>query len=192
MDKSLITFFAAFVLLLGGCAGDIDTSGAERVDDSAPTTMSASELAVGAEGVVLGQGFTVEIDCGTEDVPFVIGASLECAVLDPATGDVGGYSVTIASIDGVDYVLYVVGSAAPEPEPAAVFETAATFAELTAQAISSSLGEQPVVDCGVDDIELFEGNEIRCGYTASSTSGFVVSTISSFDGSSYAISVVEA
>ncbi|WP_439565979.1 hypothetical protein [Microcella sp.] len=179
-------------LLLSGCAGSIDTSGAVRVDDGAPTTINAAELAIAAEGVVAEQGFTVDIDCGADDVPFVVGTSLECAAFDEATETSGAYTVTISSIDGTDYVLDVVGSeVAPTPPAESAFETAAAFAGLTADALSGPLGETPVVDCGTADIEIFTGQEVRCAYEASSGSGIVIATVTSFDGSFYEISVVE-
>lgn len=183
---------AASLLLLTGCGGSIDTSGAERVDGGAPTTINAAELAVAAEGVVAEQGFTVDIDCGTDDVPFVVGTSLECSAFDAESETSGTYTVTISSIDGSDYVLEVVGSeAAPTPPAESAFETAEAFAGLAADALSGPLGETPVVDCGTDDIEIFTGQEVRCAYEASSASGIVIATVTSFDGSFYEISVVE-
>lgn len=185
-------FVAASLLLLSGCVGDIDTSGAERVDDGAPATINAADLALTAEGVVAEQGFDVDIDCGTDDVAFAVGTSLECSAFDEASETSGAYTVTISSIDGSNYVLDVVGSDA-EPTPAAesAFETAEAFAGLTADALSGPLGETPVVDCGTDDIEIFAGQEVRCAYETSSASGFVTSTVTSFDGAFYEISVVE-
>ncbi len=182
---------AGAVLMLTGCIGSIDTSGAERVD-GARTTINAEELAVTAEGIVAEQGFTVDIDCGTEDVPFVVGTSLECAGFDEASETSGTYTVTITSIDGDVYGLDVVGSEAqPTPPAGAAFETASAFADLTAQAIADALGETPLVDCGTDDIEIFAGQEVRCAYESSTTSGFVIATVTEFDGSTYAIEVVE-
>jgi hypothetical protein len=183
----------AVALVLSGCAGPIDLSDAERVD-GAPTTINAAELAVVAEGIVLEQGFSVDIDCGTDDVPFVVGTSLECDAFDEVSEASGAYTLTISSIEGTDYVLDVVGSertptAAPEPAPA--LESAEAFAGLTADAIAGSLGETPVVDCGSEDIEIFTGQEVRCSYTTASATGFVISTVTSFDGSFYEISVVE-
>ena len=180
----------ASLLLLSGCVGSIDTSGAVRVDDDAPTTINAADLAVVAEGVVAEQGFTVDIDCGTDDVPFVVGTSLECDALDAATGTTGTYSVTIRAIEGPDYELQVLGSDS-EPRPDAIFESVEAFNQLTAEALAPSLGETPVVDCGTFDIELFAGNEVVCGYTTSTAEGTVLSTVTSFDGSFYEISVVE-
>lgn len=177
----------AGVLLLSGCFGTIDVSDAERVD--APTTINAAELATTAESVVLEQGFTVEIDCGSEDLPFAVGTTLDCNGLDPATGATGVYTLTISSIDGSNYVLDVVGSEASTGDP--VFETAAAFADLTAQAITESLGETPIVDCGADDIEIFVGQEVGCTYETSTAAGFVVATVTSLEGTTYAIEVVE-
>ncbi len=177
------------VLLLSGCSATIDLSDPVLANDGAPTTISASELASTAERVILEQGFAAEVDCGTETVPLVVGTSLECAGLDPATGATGTYILTITSVEGSDYVLNVTGSEAPSTD--AVFESGAAFADLTAQAISSWFGEAPAVDCGADDIELFEGQEVLCAYQTSTASGYVVSTVSSFDGSRYEISVVE-
>ncbi|UTT61938.1 hypothetical protein [Microcella humidisoli] len=181
---------AAALLLLAGCAAPIDTSNAERVDGA--VTVPASDLALAAEGVVLEQGFTVEIDCGSADVPLEVGASVECSAFDPATESTGGYVVTITAVDGTDYEIEVVGSeATPQPAPESALESAQAFADLTAQAITDSLGEAPFVDCGTDDIEIFEGQDVRCAYETSSASGFVVATVTSFDGSFYEISVVE-
>ncbi len=182
----------AATLLLTACVPDIDTSGAVRAD--APTTINASELARVTEGIVLEQGFTVDIDCGTDDVPFVVGTSLDCSAVDEVSESSGTYTVTISSIDGTDYALDVVGSdAAPTPqsEPNPVLEAADAFAGLTADAITESLGETPVVDCGTADIEIFTGQDVRCSYSTSSATGFVVVTVTSFDGSFYEISVVE-
>lgn len=182
----------ASALLLSGCASSIDTSGAVRVDDEAPTTINAADLAVVAEGVVAEQGFTVDIDCGTDEVPFAVGTSIECDAFDEVTETSGAYTVTISSIDGTEYVLDVVGSErTPTPPAGGAFETAEAFAGLTADALSGSLGETPVVDCGTADIEIFEGQEVRCAYETSSGSGFVISTVTSFDGAYYEISVVE-
>lgn len=181
----------ASAFILSACSGPIDTSNAERVD-VAPDTINAAELAGVAEGIVLEQGFAIEIDCGSDDVPFVVGTSIECAAFDPASETSGAYTVTIDSIDGTDYVLNVVGSeSTPAPEPASALETASAFASLTADAITDSLGEAPVVDCGSADIEIFTGQEVRCSYTTSSATGFVLATVTSFDGSFYEISVVE-
>ncbi len=174
------------VLVLAGCSFSVDLS---DIDDGTPTTISAAELASTAEGVVLEQGFTVEIDCGADEVPLAVGTSLECSGLDPATGATGTYTLTITSVDGADYVLNVSGSEAPSAD--AVFETGPAFAELTAQAITASLGEAPFVDCGADDIELFVGQEVRCAYETSTASGFVLSTVTSLDGVVYEISVIE-
>lgn len=180
----------AALLLLSGCAA-IDTSGAVRVDES-PSTINAADLAVTAEGVVADQGFTVDIDCGTEDVPFEVGTSLECDAFDEVSQTSGAYTVTISSIEGTDYVLDVAGSeAVPTPQPGSALESADAFAGLTADALSNSLGETPVVDCGTADIEIFTGQEVRCGYTTSNATGFVISTVTSFDGSFYEISVAE-
>lgn len=187
---SLAAGAAAALFLLAGCAGPIDTSGAERVDDA--ITVPASDLALAAEGVVLEQGFTVEIDCGSADVPLEVGASVECSAFDPATESTGGYVVTITAVDGTDYEIEVVGSeATPRPEPEPALESSQAFADLTAEAITDSLGEVPVVDCGPDDIEIFEGQEVRCAYETSSASGIVIATVTSFDGSFYEISVAE-
>lgn len=179
----------ASLLLLSGCVGEIDTSGAVRVDDDAPATISAAELATTAEGVVLEQGFVVEIDCGTDEVPLAVGTTLECAALDPASGATGSYTLEITSVDGTDYLLTVTGSEALAGDP--VFESGAAFADLTAQAITASLGEAPVVDCGPDDIEIFVGQEVRCAYSTSSANGFVISTVTSLEGTLYEISVAE-
>lgn len=187
MNRSIIATTAVSVLLLSGCSGLIDLA----LDDGSPTTINATELAAAAEGVVLDQGFTVEIDCGADDVPLAVGTTVECSALDPATGDTGGYTVTITSVDGSDYQIEVVGSEAGDPNGEAVFEPASAFADLTAQAITESLGETPVVDCGSEDIELFVGNEVLCSYSTSTASGYVVSTITAFDGEFYEISVVE-
>ncbi|UYN84643.1 MAG: hypothetical protein KIT89_05590 [Microcella sp.] len=187
MNRSIIATSAVSVLLLSGCSGLIDLA----VDDGAPTTINAAQLAAAAEGVVLDQGFTVQIDCGSADVPLTVGTSVECSALDPATGDTGGYTVTITSVQGSDYEIEVVGSEVRDPSAEAVFEPASAFADLTAQAITDSLGETPVVDCGTEDIELFAGNQVLCSYSTSTTSGYVVSTITSFDGEFYEISVVE-
>lgn len=178
-------------LLLSGCVSDIDLSGAERVDDGAPTTINAADLALAAEGVVAEQGFTVDIDCGADDVPFDVGTSIECDAFDEVSETSGAYTVTISSIDGTEYVLDVVGSESTPTPPATALETAEAFAGLTADALSGPLGETPVVDCGTVDIEIFEGQEVRCAYETSSGSGFVISTVTSFDGSTYEISVVE-
>lgn len=179
---------AAAVLALTGCVGSIDTSGAERVDGTIP----AADLALAAEGVVLEQGFTVDIDCGTGTVPFEVGATVECTGVDAASGESGGYTITISEISGSDYRIEVVGSAAEPDAPAdSAFESAAAFADLTAQAITDALGETPLVDCGAEDIEIFVGQEVRCAYESSSTSGFVIATVTEFDGNSYAIEVAE-
>ena len=184
MNRSIVVMSAASVLLLSGCSGLLD------LDDGSPSTINAAEIAAAAEGVVLDQGFTVEIDCGNDDVPLAVGTSLECDALDPATGTTGGYTVTITSVQGADYQIEVVGSEAG-PADDAVFEPASAFAELTGQAITDSLGETPVIDCGTEDIELFAGNEVLCSYSTSTASGYVVSTITSFDGEFYEISVRE-
>jgi hypothetical protein len=182
---------AVAVLALAGCVGSIDTSGAERVDGQ-PTTINARELAATAEGIVAEQGFTVDIDCGTDDVPFEVGTSLECSGFDEASETSGTYTVTITSVEGDVYGLDVVGSEAdPTPPVDSAFETAAAFADLTAQAISDALGETPLVDCGADDVEIFVGQEVRCAYESSAASGFVIATVTEFDGSTYAIEVVE-
>jgi hypothetical protein len=195
MTRSLAlapSLLIASALLLAGCAGPIDTTGAVSVDDDAPTTINAADLAIVAEDVIAGQGFTVDVDCGTEEVPFVEGTSLECTAFDEVSETSGAYTVTIRSIVGAEYELQVIGSESePTPQPDAVFESIDAFNQLTAEAIAGTLGETPVVDCGTFDIEVFVGNEIRCGYTASSASGTVISTITSFDGSFYEISVVE-
>ncbi len=182
----------ASLLLLSGCVGSIDTSGAVRVDDDVPTTINAADLALVAEGVVAEQGFTVDIDCGSDDVPFVVGTSLECDAFDEVSETSGAYTVTISSIDGTDYVLDVVGSErTPTPAAESALENAEAFAGLTADALSGPLGETPVVDCGTADIEIFAGQEVRCAYETSSGNGFVISTVTSFDGAFYEISVVE-
>ncbi|MFN4002319.1 hypothetical protein [Microcella sp.] len=189
---SLAAGAAASLLLLAGCAAPIDTSNAERVDGESPATINGVELALDAERIVEAQGFLVTMDCGTDDVPFVAGTSVECSAVDSATGESGGYTVTITAVDGSDYELDVVGSAAtPQPAPDSALESAQAFADLTAQAITESLGEAPAVDCGTADIEIFEGQEVRCAYETSSASGFVIATVTSFDGSFYEISVVE-
>ncbi len=87
-------------LVLTECGGTI-ASNTERVD-GAPDTINAAELALAAEEVVLEQGFTVDIDCGTDDVPFVVGTSLECDAFDEVLETSGAYTVTISSIDGID------------------------------------------------------------------------------------------
>ena len=185
---------AAAVLALAGCAGSIDTSGAERVDGTIP----AADLALAAEGVVLEQGFTVDIDCGTGTVPFEVGAAVECTGVEESSGATGGYTVTITEIEGSDYRIEVVGSEAEPTEPTepsepteSALESASAFADLTAQAITDSLGEVPLVNCGEEDIEIFVGQEVRCAYETSAGSGFVIATVTEFDGSSYAIEVVE-
>lgn len=186
---ALISLGAA-ALLLSGCTA-VDTSGAVRVDDG-PATLTAAEVAAAAEGVVAEQGFTVEIDCGTDDIPFEVGTVVECAGVDPATGETGTYTVTITSIDGTDYGIEVVGSAAPGPtEPASAIEAIDAFTGFVVDTLTPSLGEQPVVDCGTEDIEIFLGQEVRCSYETSSNSAFIVVTVSDFDGLSYGIEIVE-
>lgn len=187
----LVGLAALTAVALSGCVGGIDTTDAVRVDESV-STINAEELALTAEGIVLEQGFTVDIDCGTDDVPFEVGTTLDCSAFDEVSETSGSYTVTIVSIDGTDYELEVVGSdAQPTPPAGSAVETAAAFADLTAEAISASLGETPVVDCGADDIEIFVGQEVRCSYESSSSSGFVISTVTQFDGATYAIEVRE-
>ena len=187
-----ITIAVTGALMLSGCGGPIDTTGAVRVDDNAPSTINAADLAIVAEGVVLEQGFTVDINCGTDDVAFVVGTSLECDAFDEVSETSGAYTVTISSIDGTDYILDVVGSErTPTPPAGGALETPDAFAGLTADALSGPLGETPTVDCGTADIEIFEGQEVRCAYETSSGSGFVISTVTSFDGSYYEITVAE-
>lgn len=181
----------AAVLVLGGCAAPLDLSDAQRVDDEAPSTISSVDLAIAAERVVADDGFVVQIDCGAVELPFVVGTSVECSAVDPATGEQGGYTVTITSIDGVDYGLEVVGSAVDAPAVDSALELASAFADLTAQAITDSLGEYPTVDCGTADIEIFVGQEVRCAFTISTRSGLVLATVTDFDGTSYQISVIE-
>lgn len=191
--RAVVLAVVASVLLLSGCGVAIDTSGAERVDgDGVPSTINADKLAVVAEGVILQQGFTVTVDCGTEDVPFVVGTTLECEAVDQETQTSGAYTVTIRAIEGADYEIQVLGAdSEPSPQPEPIFESVEAFNQLTAEALAASLGETPVVDCGPFDIELFAGNEVVCGYSTSTVDGTVISTVTSFDGSSYEISVVE-
>ncbi len=183
--------------LLAGCSADVDTSGAVRVDDPAPTTLTAQELSIAAESVVAEQGFDVVIDCGTADVPLVVGTVVECSGLEPASGAEGSYTVTITSVDGLDYSIDVVGSEATpsepsEPsEPAAALESAQAFAELVASLVAEQAGEDAVVDCGVDDIEIFVGQEVRCAYETASFMGVAIATVTLFDGENYEISVVD-
>ena len=61
----------------------------------------------------------------------------------------------------------------------------------SAEAITSSLGERPVVDCGTEDIEIFLGQEVRCYYETSANAAFIIVTVTEFDGTSYAIEVRE-
>lgn len=119
-------------------------------------------------------------------------SSLECDAFDEVSETSGAYTVTISRIDGPDYEPDVVGSErTPTPPAESAFETAEAFAGLTADAPSGPLSETPVVDCGTDDIEIFAGQEVRCASETSSASGFVISTVTSFDGAFYEISVVE-
>ncbi len=189
MNRIRVIVTVSAVLLLAGCSSSIDLSDAVLVSDGGPATVTAAELAIAAEGVVLEQGFVVDIDCGTDTLPLAVGTTLECAGLDPATGATGTYTLTITSVDGADYVLNVVGSDAPSAD--AVFESGEAFAALTAQAITASLGEEPFVNCGADDIEIFVGQEVLCAYQTSTANGYVVSTVTSLDGTTYEISVVE-
>lgn len=181
-------------LVLAGCSSPIDTSDAVRVDDPAPTTISGLDLALAAEGVVAEQGFDVVIDCGTDDVPLEVGTSVECAGVDTASGAEGSYTVTIVAVDGADYEIEVVGSEAQpaEPsEPASAFESAANFAGLVASLVTEQTGEEATVDCGTADIEIFVGQEVRCGYETASFMGTLIATVTEFDGSNYSISVVD-
>lgn len=180
--------------LLAGCSADIDTSGAVRVDDAIPTTVTGQELSIAAEGVVAEQGFDVVIDCGTADVPLEVGTVVECPGVDPASGAEGSYTITITSVDGADYTIEVVGSEAEPTEPtdpAAAFESAEAFASLAASLVAEQAGEDAVVDCGVDDIEIFVGQEVRCTYETASFMGALIATVTEFDGSNYSISVVD-
>lgn len=179
---------------LAACSSGIDTSGAVRVDDAAPTTITGQELAIAAEGVVAEQGFDVVIDCGADDIPLEAGTVVECAGVDTASGAEGSYTVTITSVDGAEYSIEVVGSeAAPNeptsPEPA--LESAQAFAELVASVVADQAGEDAVVDCGADDIEIFVGQEVRCGYETASYLGVAIATVTAFDGANYEISVVD-
>lgn len=186
-----MTVAVAISMALAGCVGSVDTSDAIRVDDTVPSTINAADLAITAEGVVFEQGFTVDIMCGSDEVPFVVGTTIECDAFDEVSETSGAYTLTISSINGTDYVLDVVGSERTPTPPAAALESAEAFASLTAEAITASLGETPVVDCGTADIEIFEGQEVRCSYTTSVGTGFVISTVTSFDGVFYEISVAE-
>lgn len=178
--------------LLAGCAADVDTSGAVRVDQ--PSSVTADELATAAEGVVAEQGFDVDIDCGADDVPLEVGTTVECAGVETATGAEGSYTVTITSVDGAEYGLEVVGSAAQPSDPAApepALESAAAFTELVASLVTDQTGEEATVDCGTADIEIFEGQEVRCGYETASYMGVLIATVTLFDGSYYEISVAD-
>jgi hypothetical protein len=194
--RIVLPAFAALLVgpLLAGCSAEIDTSGAVRVDDAIPTTVSGAELAAAAEGVVAEQGFDVDIDCGTADVPLEVGAVVECAGVETASGAQGSYTITITSVDGADYGIEVVGSEAEPTEPtdpAAALESAQAFANLVAGLIAEQAGEDAVVDCGVDDIEIFVGQEVRCAYETASFMGVAIATVTEFDGSNYSISVVD-
>ncbi len=178
--------------LLAGCAADVDTSGAVRVDQ--PTSVTADELATAAEGVVADQGFYVDIDCGADDVPLEVGTTVECAGFDEASETSGTYTVTITSVDGADYGIEVVGSAAQPSDPAApepALGSAAAFTELVASLVTDQTGEEATVDCGTADIEIFVGQEVRCGYETASFMGTLIATVTEFDGSNYSISVVD-
>lgn len=182
--------------LLAGCAADIDTTGAVRVDDAALTSISAGELALAAEGVVAEQGFDVVIDCGAEEIPLAVGTVVECAGVETTTGAEGSYAVTITSVDGADYGIEVVGSAAAPSEPSEpavepALESAQAFADLVASVVAEQAGEDAVVDCGADDIEIFEDQEVRCAYETASFMGVAIATVTFFDGANYEISVVD-
>lgn len=195
LRSSLITTLAVGALALAGCVGGIDTSGAVRVDTEAPTTLPVSELAVAAEGVLLEQGFTVDIDCGPGEVPFEIGTSVECTGFEPSSGDSGGFTVTITSIEGTDYQVEVVGSEAGGSDDGgtdqSTVEPIDAFTGFVVDVLTPSLGEVPVVDCGSDDVEIFAGQEVLCFYETSAANAYILVTVTEFDGTAYSISIDE-
>jgi len=183
---------AALALSLTGCFGSIDTTGAVPVEET-PSTIPAFELALDAERIVEEQGVLVTMDCGDGDIPFVVGTTVECSAFDSSISESRSYTVTITSIDGARYSLDVVGPAAePSPsEPASAIEPIDAFTAFVVDTLTPVLGEQPLVDCGTEDIEIFIGQEVRCSYETSDNSAFIIVTVSLFDGESYGIDIVE-
>ncbi len=77
--------------LLSGCA-------------SGPLTVTPSAIATLAEDALeKAVGTRPKLDCGTANVPVVVGTVVNCVLTDPATSKTMNTAVTITKVDGSNY-----------------------------------------------------------------------------------------
>jgi len=181
--RSVASMTGGVVLLLtvAGCSFSI---GAE-----APATLPASEVAALAESTILEEvGSEVTLDCGTAEVPFEVGAVVDCTGTEVGLDQQIPVRIEIILIDGDFYEIDITSDGAEEPVAESAFVPSADFQEVVATALEPVVGERGVVNCGPDDVEIFIGSELICSVVLSTGFAETYVQVTAFDGSTYEIS----
>lgn len=190
-SRSLAALPVAVVALalMAGCTFSVGQDTAPKVSPDELATAAADEL----EAAV---GIRPTIDCGDEDIPKSVGASVTCVLVDPVAGLEFDTVVTFTEVDGADYRVDVqvadVANNAPQPtaEPGA-FEPIAKVEALAITALRNVLDYVPEVSCEGDSVEIVVGNTVDCVYESPDGTVEAVVTITEYDPTAgvYRISV---
>ena len=172
-----------------------------------PTATGEEVADAAADALEAEVGERPEIDCGDDTVTIAEGEEVDCVLIDPASGNEYDTTVTITDVDGGEWHADVQvadaanGAEASEepstaaPEPTAdspspqegqqvVTASGTAIAAAAADALESTYGQRPAIDCGTLDIQLYKGRVLYCDLTdpASGAVHEATMTITGFDG----------
>ncbi len=175
------TVGVAAVLALAGCSFSIGSP-------AVPATIPAGDVAALAETTIFDEfGSEVELDCGTVDVPFEVGAVVNCTGTEVGLDQQIPVRIEIVLIDGDYYEIDITSDGPTEPGAESGFVSSADFQEVVAGALEQIVGERGVVNCGPDDVEIFVGAELICSVVLSTGFAETAVRVIAFDGSTYEI-----
>lgn len=162
--------------------------------DRAPTVPAEEIAALAAAELQAPGGELPDLDCGEEPVPVEVDGTVDCVVVDPATGLAYDVLLTFESIVDDEYSFRVTRSDLPREPVDATGEPGASvpiedIEALAVSALAPQFDVLPVVECAGTEIVLEVGTTVSCRVSTEDGESDATVTITSFDGSQYAISI---
>ncbi|UYN84642.1 MAG: hypothetical protein KIT89_05585 [Microcella sp.] len=171
----------ALALAVSGCSFSIGAP-------PAPTTIPAGDVAALAEQTILDQfQAQIRLDCGTDPVPFEVGTVVDCIGNEVGVDEQIPVRITIVLIDGDYYEIDITSDGPAADTFESGFVASADFESVVAAALEQVVGERGVVNCGLDEVEVFLGAEYVCSVVLSSGFAETYVTVIAFEGSTYEI-----
>lgn len=171
----------ALALAVSGCSFTIGAP-------PAPATIPAGDVAALAEQTILDEfQAQIRLDCGTDPVPFEVGAVVDCIGNEVGVDEQIPVRITIVLIDGDYYEIDITSDGPVNDNFESGFVGSDDFEAVVASALEQVVGERAVIDCGRDEVEVFLGAEYVCSVVLSSGFAETYVTVIAFDGSTYEI-----